>query len=186
MNWPEPGSVNWPEPDPRCATCNHLHSSHWDAKCVVTLPSGRDSALPALACPCNGFVLRGGFLSRPLTPGDEIIRDDPRDGDINVVLKALGELDTDHGRIAAEGIQWIAQMIRKNRDYGSSVWERPALAPDCPSRTGILIRMGDKWSRLCTLLSGKVREVKDESIEDTMRDLGAYALLWLACPEDRR
>jgi hypothetical protein len=42
--------------------------------------------------------------------------------------------------------------------------------------------MSDKVARLQKLLTGDRAEV-DESIEDTMRDLAGYSILWLGCPE---
>lgn len=63
---------------------------------------------------------------------------------------------------------------KKNRDYGDS-FEKSL------NKYGILasvIRMGDKFNRLETLAQpSKEREVKDESIQDTLLDLANYAIL---------
>jgi hypothetical protein len=83
--------------------------------------------------------------------------------------------------IAGEVVRWGALMLRKNRDYGGAVWERPMLAPDCDPGVAIRVRMSDKLSRLISLLQ-RPAEVADESIDDTLRDLGAYCLLELARP----
>ena len=45
--------------------------------------------------------------------------------------------------------------------------------------TVILVRLHDKLNRLDTLLLRGNQKVKDESIEDTLRDLAGYAILEL-------
>lgn len=84
-------------------------------------------------------------------------------------------------RIAFEIIRWGALLLRKNQGYGGAVWESPLLAPDCDPGVAIRVRMSDKLSRLIALLE-RPPEVADESIDDTLRDLGAYCLLELARP----
>ena len=41
---------------------------------------------------------------------------------------------------------------------------------------GILVRLGDKFSRLKTFYDQKTLKVKDEKVEDTMNDLINYAI----------
>lgn len=65
---------------------------------------------------------------------------------------------------------------RKNKDYGSS-------AHDSYIDFGIIsyvIRLSDKINRLKNLVKSKEQKVKDESIEDTLKDLANYSLLALA------
>lgn len=71
--------------------------------------------------------------------------------------------------------------LKKNLDYGSSAFESPVMMPQLPSTTAILVRMSDKIKRIQSLLQRQNSEalVADESIRDTMRDLGTYAFLWL-------
>ncbi len=59
-------------------------------------------------------------------------------------------------------------FTKKNVDYGNSFAEFGVL--------GVVIRMNDKMNRIKQLIkNGKEnREVKDETIEDTIRDLGVY------------
>lgn len=85
-------------------------------------------------------------------------------------------------RIAQAGITWIDQLLRKNADYGCAVWDSPVLAPDMDPGDAILVRMSDKISRLVSLRRAGKAEV-DESVRDTLMDLGAYALLELARPQ---
>lgn len=85
-------------------------------------------------------------------------------------------------RIAKVGIKWLATLIRKNKDYGSSVWNTPILAPECSPGTAIRVRMSDKVSRLNQLLSSDDPPNIAESIDDTLGDLGSYCLLELARP----
>jgi hypothetical protein len=48
-----------------------------------------------------------------------------------------------------------------------------------PAWKGILVRLGDKVSRLFSFASSQEMKVKDESFEDTCIDLANYALLLL-------
>lgn len=70
--------------------------------------------------------------------------------------------------------------IKKNMDYGSSVFKQPVLAPNLPVPTAILVRMSDKIQRLSNLLEREDQSlVQDEACTDTMVDLAAYAVLFL-------
>lgn len=84
--------------------------------------------------------------------------------------------------IAQQGIAFVAALLRKNADYGSSVWKEPLLVPGLSPGDAILVRMGDKVNRIGRLMN-KPPEVVGESLRDTVADLGAYCLLWLANPE---
>ena len=66
--------------------------------------------------------------------------------------------------------------IKKNKDYGSSV-------EDTFEKFGnisYLVRITDKYNRICSLLQNGKAEVDDESCSDTIRDMGNYLFLWLA------
>lgn len=103
--------------------------------------------------------------------------------DMDLIESALsGERGKDQQRLACEIILWGGLLLQKNNDYGSAIWKTPILAPDCNPGTAIRVRMSDKISRLQTLLEGGANEV-GESIDDTLRDLGAYCLLELARPK---
>lgn len=91
-----------------------------------------------------------------------------------------GNRGEDQQRIAKEVVKWGALLLRKNHDYGCAVWSPPILAPSCDPGMAIRVRMSDKLQRLITLADSK-GEVS-ESIDDTLRDLGAYCLLELARP----
>ena len=65
--------------------------------------------------------------------------------------------------------------IKKNKDYGSSVQDTFEKFGDI----SYLVRITDKYNRICSLLNGE-GEVKDESIDDTIRDMANYSFLWLA------
>lgn len=103
--------------------------------------------------------------------------------DKELLNEAISGLRGDDQRlIAEEVVRWGALLIRKNTDYGSSVWQSPVLAPECDPGTAIRVRMSDKLSRLQQLLS-KPAMVGGESFNDTLRDFGAYCLLELARPK---
>jgi len=108
----------------------------------------------------------------------------PQIGEDTILLdEALhGELGEDQQRIALVGLQWITTLLKKNIDYGSTVWDTPILAPHLKDNEAILVRMSDKIARMNNLLTVKSNPKVEESLEDTIRDLGGYALLLLASP----
>ena len=65
--------------------------------------------------------------------------------------------------------------VKKNKDYGSSVQDTFEKFGDI----SYLVRITDKYNRICSLLN-RGGEVKDESIDDTIRDMANYSFLWLA------
>lgn len=76
-------------------------------------------------------------------------------------------------------------LARKNADYGNSAFDAPPLAPGLDTTAAILVRMGDKISRLETLAKRRTARVKDESFDDTVRDLAGYCVLYLAASADQ-
>jgi hypothetical protein len=60
----------------------------------------------------------------------------------------------------------------KNADYGNSFVKVRGIVPNA-----ILVRLFDKIFRLETLLLGAKRQVKDESIRDTLMDMANYAIM---------
>ena len=104
--------------------------------------------------------------------------------DLDLVRSALsGSIGPSQPRIAQVGLDWIATLIKKNTDYGDSAWTEPVLAPNLPAKQAILVRMSDKINRLKSL--SQKEALVAESYNDTMKDLGAYALLYLAAPETK-
>ena len=102
---------------------------------------------------------------------------------LNLLGDALvGERGKDQERIAVIGLQWLTTLLCKNADYGSSAWKPPVLRPGLNAGDAIMVRMSDKIERIATL-NYHTAEVEDESIEDTISDLGSYCLLWLARPK---
>ena len=112
----------------------------------------------------------------------------PCNEDFRLVESALaGERGDDQRRIAVEGVRWLQLLLCKNRDYGSSVWKQPILIPWTSAADAIMVRMSDKIERLRTLVGHEdAAEVADEKLSDTVADLGAYCLLWLARPKPER
>lgn len=81
------------------------------------------------------------------------------------------------------GTDVIDTVKRKNRDYGNSfenIFNKYGM-------TSLLIRFADKTERLDSLvLKGNEQHVKDESIEDTLKDICGYALLALTVMEKQK
>jgi len=64
----------------------------------------------------------------------------------------------------------------KNADYGNS-YELAAELLRRPVVEVLLSRMTDKLARACRLAQGKAPQVEGEALEDTLLDLGNYAVL---------
>lgn len=71
---------------------------------------------------------------------------------------------------------------RKNQDYANEdplsnlkMCERGGL----PGWKGVIVRLTDKISRLLSFMQKESYAVKDESVEDTLRDTAVYAILGL-------
>ncbi len=60
----------------------------------------------------------------------------------------------------------------KNNDYGDSFSKLRKEHPNA-----ILVRIGDKYNRLKTLMGGVEQKVSDESIRDTLLDLANYCIM---------
>jgi len=63
---------------------------------------------------------------------------------------------------------------KKNRDYGNSFEQ----SLNKFGEISALIRISDKYNRLCSLITNKGQEVKDESIDDTILDMANYLIMW--------
>lgn len=70
-------------------------------------------------------------------------------------------------------------LVKKNHDYGDSADNPPILLPGLSSDSAILVRMSDKIERIRYLLDSKETPEVNESLEDTIRDLAGYCILWL-------
>lgn len=64
---------------------------------------------------------------------------------------------------------------KKNSDYGDSFSKLRIEY----GNTAILIRLEDKLGRLKRLMQGSKQQVKDESIDDSLKDLANYAIMEL-------
>lgn len=96
------------------------------------------------------------------------------------IIKALnGANGPGQQAIAKAGMDLTILLLKKNTDYGNSAMTPPILAPSMTAREAIQCRMSDKIRRLERLLAGNPAEV-NESIEDSISDLGGYSILWLA------
>jgi hypothetical protein len=119
-----------------------------------------------------------------IPPAAKVPTDDFQEN-LDAVTRAMcADADPDQRRIAEVGVRWLAMILRKNHDYGSSVWKEPILTPGLDVGVAIRVRMSDKVSRLRNLLKGIKNLVETETIDDTFADLGAYCLLYLTRPKD--
>ena len=93
-----------------------------------------------------------------------------------VIIQIEDELCTDEVvQFANEAKQCVELYSRKNHDYGNS-FDKGI------DNIGIAYGVGriyDKMNRLITLTK-KEAKVKDESVDDTLRDLACYSMMMLA------
>ena len=80
--------------------------------------------------------------------------------------------------IAEEGLTIVDTLLRKNKDYGSSVFEPPELDHTISPEVGLFCRLSDKIRRIRQLRATKTAEVA-ESLYDSIADMGGYSILLL-------
>lgn len=73
---------------------------------------------------------------------------------------------------------------KKNRDYGNAAFQRP-LFTKVSAREAALVAVSTKVQRVKTL-SKKSGDANFESLEDSIRDLANYCVIWLALLEKER
>ena len=93
-----------------------------------------------------------------------------------VIIQIEDELCTDEVvQFANEAKQCVELYSRKNHDYGNSFDK----GIDNIGMAYGIGRIYNKMNRLITLTK-KEAQVKDESIDDTLRDLACYSMMMLA------
>ncbi len=98
---------------------------------------------------------------------------------VSLILSAQkGDRGQTQKFIAEVGLDVIALLIRKNTDYGSSVFSSPILRPGLDPLVAIDVRMSDKIKRIANLLEKPNNaQVAEESVEQTLDDLCGYIIL---------
>lgn len=81
---------------------------------------------------------------------------------------------------------------RKNADYTGgggdpfANFTRVEAMGICTTEQGFLTRMTDKMCRISSFVQNGTLEVKDESVQDTLKDLANYSILMLGYLEAKR
>lgn len=89
-------------------------------------------------------------------------------------LSALNPTSFDHAdELMREA---VCLLLRKNHDYGASVFDVGPLTKRLPPETAALVRLGDKYNRLVTLMDTDPK-VATESRRDTVFDVLGYAII---------
>lgn len=88
------------------------------------------------------------------------------------IVEALRGDDEHQAAIAQTGIQVIAMLLKKNRQYGSAVFRRKGYFSRAGAEEGIRMRMDDKLGRIIS------RQGDDD--EDPELDLLGYLVLLFA------
>lgn len=80
-------------------------------------------------------------------------------------------------------------LKKKNADYSKELplgnFYLSEALQTCTAENGIINRMGDKLSRLVSIIA-KGNQVTDESIEDTILDVINYSVLLMAVVKDKQ
>lgn len=71
-------------------------------------------------------------------------------------------------------------LLRNHTNSGGSAGKPPCLTPSVSTRTALLVRASDKAARIAALSAGDPDRVA-EPLEEAVRDLAGYCVLWLAC-----
>ena len=66
------------------------------------------------------------------------------------------------------------QCFQTSENIGIAAWK------------GCLVRMGDKYNRICSLAKKGEASVKDETVKDTLMDLAVYSLLCIELYENKK
>lgn len=97
--------------------------------------------------------------------------------DAQVVSAAYqGQRGDQQRAIAVAGLELVALLLRKNQDYGSSVFDAPMLLPNVSANLAIRVRLSDKIKRIIQL-AGNPAEVASESLDDTLDDVAGYRII---------
>lgn len=133
------------------------------------------------------FLPNSGTLDMPSTKDMRWVIEGSSDPTLIAIansMRTIQELiqNEDQALIAKIGVGVVATLMQKNHDYGSSVFQAPATAPHIKPEDAILVRLHDKMARLKNLQS-KESQVKSESVEDTIRDVIGYWILYLVNKE---
>lgn len=92
----------------------------------------------------------------------------------------------------AETKKMVEIARAKNADYTGigkspfSNFERVEQMGICSTEQGFLTRMTDKLSRIASFCAKGELQVKDESVEDTLRDLANYSILMLGYIREKK
>lgn len=99
---------------------------------------------------------------------------------LNAIEQALTNGTKEQQLIADIGLTVISTLLRKNADYGGSVFKPPILNPRLPARSAIEVRLSDKIARYQNLRGREKEAQVDEPLKDTVLDLVGYFTLLLA------
>lgn len=112
----------------------------------------------------NIAVCRDSGICENYYPSVQEVEVEDNDDSVNPFMKEYERIVTDTMELCK----------KKNKDYGSSVQDTFEKFGD----VSYLVRITDKYNRICSLLENKKVEVRDESITDTIVDLANYCFLW--------
>jgi len=141
-----------------------------------------------------GFLLgrlneRSGKRIAPLIGKPKTVDTSPPVGVLEKFEELLDEKLCGHPRFYEILLDMARLHSRKNHDYAGS--EHPLSNFHMTDKMGmepwkgVVVRLGDKWSRLAAFARSNVLAVKDESVVDTFTDNAVYSILGRILYEDR-
>ena len=125
---------------------------------------------------CNPIIEEGKYITKDIVDYkmiEELTKLSKPQGIKNVKVEddVINPFMEEYERIVNETVELCK---RKNADYGSSVQD----TYEKFGNVSYLVRITDKYNRICSLLENGKVEVRDESITDTIVDLANYCFLW--------
>lgn len=127
------------------------------------------------------LIKENNNINVKIEEGNKVNESDLKDSDIEPIDIRVGEESVENDPVNPFMREYkkivmdtMELCIAKNKDYGSSVQDTYERFGD----VSYLVRITDKYNRICYLLQNGKAEVEDESITDTIVDLANYCFLW--------
>jgi hypothetical protein len=169
----------------------HNMAAICESDCLVLLPGWRKSQGSLLelqlAIACDIPVWQGKFtiddayeISKLDTAGMQFRMYPPAyDSRMDEIIDSIDPARRGQAVALREyGEQCLELVVRKNADYGGSVWQSPVAAGGISAWYGAWVRLSDKIARVWQIFRDPSRRcVEDESMADTLRDIVGYAIV---------
>lgn len=171
-----------------------LHNNHidvWTSHCWEVLPKYRVLCVTKDSPAIDVARFLVDYLAKVRTHTPKTLESPETSvGGIGTFEKFLGEKLYGHPRFYEILLDMARLHSRKNHDYAGT--EHPlsnfnlTLKMGLSPWKGVVVRLGDKWSRLAAFARSDALAVKDEPIVDTFTDNAVYSILGRILYEELR